>query len=354
MRLRTILALTLSLAAVSATVPARAETPQAALATSIEALRKHEERVTIIGERLSAAAAAAGWCDPVPTLGWTLGDVASYPKQLRPLVRRHWQLPNTTTLFVSSIAPDGTAAQAGVIVGMGIASIDGQVPVRYQGSTPTRRPLDLSERIVEAALGRGPVAVETVGSDGTTRRFELTGRPVCRSRFEVSAEDEEQAYADGSIVQVTAGMAEYTKDSDDQLAGVIAHEIAHNVLRHIPRQSEAGTPEDYRRHLRRYASLSRAMEEEADRLAVWLLMAAGYDPAAPVAFWQRFGPGHDSAHPFGRLHDPWRERVAAVEDELALMRREKAANPDARPALLERARPPSVAPASASVPQPNP
>jgi beta-barrel assembly-enhancing protease len=348
MRLRTILSLTLPFAAVSPAVPASADSPQAVLATSIEALRKHEERVTIIGERLSAAAAAAGWCDPVPSLGWTLGDVASYPKSLRPLVRRHWQLPNTTTLFVSSIAPDGTAAQAGVTAGMGIASIDGQVPVRYQGSTPTRRPLDVSEGIVEAALGRGPVAVETVGSDGTTRRFELTGRPVCRSRFEVSAEDEEQAYADGSIVQVTAGMAEYTKDSDDQLAGVIAHEIAHNVLRHIPRQSEAGTPDDYRRHLRRYANLSRDMEEEADRLAVWLLMRAGYDPEAPLAFWTRFGPNNDSAHPFGRLHDPWRDRVAAIQDELALMRREKEANPDARPALLDRARPvtPAAIPAN--------
>lgn len=354
MRVRALVSLAIAFGAASMSLTARAESPQAALATSIEALRKHEERVTIIGERLSAAAAAAGWCDPVPSLGWTLGDVASYPKSLRPLVRRHWQLPSTTTLFVSSIAPDGTAAQAGVTVGMGIASIDGQVPVRYQGSTPTRRPLDLSERIVEHALGRGPVAVETISADGTTRRFSLTGRSVCRSRFEVSAEDEEQAYADGSIVQVTAGMAEYTKDSDDQLAGVIAHEIGHNVLRHIPRQSEAGTPEDYRRYLRRYANISRDMEEEADRLAVWLLMAAGYDPEAPVAFWQRFGPGHDSAHPFGRLHDPWRDRVAAIEDELGLMRREKAANPDARPALLERARPPAVAPASASAPQSNP
>lgn len=343
MRLRLLLSLATALAVAA---PAQAESPQAVLTSSIEALRKHEERVTVIGERLSAAAAAAGWCDPVPSLGWTLGDVASYPKPLRPLVRRHWQLPNTTTLFVSSIAPDGTAAQAGVRVGMGIASLDGQVPVRYQGSTPTRRPLDLSERIVEEALGRGPVAVETVGSDGAIRRFSLTGRSVCRSRFEVSAEDEEQAYADGSIVQVTAGMAEYTKDSDDQLAGVIAHEIGHNILRHIPRQSEAGTPEDYRRFLRRYANISRDMEEEADRLAVWLLMRAGYDPEAPVGFWQRFGPGHDSAHPFGRLHDPWRDRVAAIEDELALMRREKAANPEARPALLERARPvtPPVSP----------
>lgn len=318
---------------------ALAESPQAALATSIEALRKHEQRVTVIGERLASAAAAAGWCEPVQSLGWTLGDLASYPKPLRPLVRRHWNLPSTTTLFVSSLSSEGTAAQAGVTVGMGIASIDGRAPVRYQGSTPSRRPLTLSEEMVEAALARGPVAVEGVTGNAPPRRFDLSGRPACRSRFEVSAEDEEQAYADGSVVQVTAGMAEYTKDNDDQLAGVVAHEIAHNMLRHIPRSDEAGTPEDYRRHLGRYANISRDMEEEADRLAVWLLLAAGYDPEAPLAFWQRFGPGHDSAHPWGRLHDPWRDRVAAIEDELALMRREKIADPAARPALLERARP---------------
>ncbi len=340
--MRSLAALALAIASLTGTT-ARADTPQATLAKSIDALRVHEGRVTVIGERLAAAAAAAGWCEPVQSLGWTLGHVASYPKSLRPLVRRHWGLPAGTSLFVSSIAPDGAAARAGLVAGMGIARIGEHVPVRYQGSDATREPLSRSEAAVEGALGDAPLAIEILAPDGTQRSVAVTGSPVCRSRFEVSAQDEEQAYADGSIVQVTAGMAEYTKDNDDQLAAVVAHEIAHNMLRHLPRSEEAGTPRDYRRHLRRYANLSRDMEEEADRLAVWLLNAAGYDPEAPIAFWSRFGPGHDSAHPFGRLHDPWRDRVAAIQDELALMRREKAANAAARPALLDRARPPEGA-----------
>jgi beta-barrel assembly-enhancing protease len=303
---------------------------------SLTALRKHEERMIAIGDRILRAAATAGWCDASQSLGWTLGELGQYPKELRQHVRTVWNLPDGPALFVSAVAPDGAAARAGIRPGMVIALLDGRLPMRNHLREPSRHALANSERLIDEALGRGPLALETIDSAGTRASVSLTGDLACATRFELSAEDEEQAYADGSLVQVTAGMGRYTDGQDDELAGVIAHEIAHNLLRHIPRSQEAGTPDDYRRYLGRYARISRKMEEEADRLAVWLLAVAGYDPEAPVRFWNRFGPNNDSAHPFGRLHDPWRVRVASIEDELAIMRAAKAADPDARPTLLER------------------
>jgi predicted Zn-dependent protease len=130
-------------------------------------------------------------------------------------------------------------------------------------------------------------------------------------------------------------MGTYTEGNDEELAAVMAHELAHNILRHVARSQEAGTPNNYTRYLNRYSRISRKMEEEADRLSVWILQIAGYEPSAPVTFWHRFGPNNDSAHPYGRLHDPWRVRVAALEDELGVMREAQATNPQARPALLD-------------------
>lgn len=323
-------------AALAMAVPASAQgTAQAEAAESIAQLRKHEERLILLGERLATAAAAAGWCEATQSLGWTLGELGQYPKNLRQLVRRSWALPDGPALFVSALAPDGAAAQAGLQPGTGILTIDGRTPMRNSYEGASRHALANSERVIDAALARGPLRIETLNRDGTRASYDLVGRPACPSRFEMSAEDEEQAYADGDIVQVTAGMGRYTDGSDAELAGVIAHELAHNMLRHIPRTEEAGTPTNYTRHLGRYARISRKMEEEADRLSVWLLAAAGMDPEAPLAFWQRFGPNNDSAHPFGRLHDPWRVRVAAIEDELAIMRSAKAADVNARPSLLD-------------------
>lgn len=318
----------------------QAPTGGSAVTQLIENLRtliKHEERVTAIGERLAVSAAAAGWCTPVASAGWTLGDLGMYPKALRPTVRRHFGLPADVSLFVSSLAPDGAAAQAGVRAGMGVSRIGDALPVRFRGTGPTRAALASNERTVARGLSNGTLAIEVVEADGTRRQIALTGRPACPSRFEVSAEDFENAFADGEVVQVTAGMAHDTRESDDELAAIIAHELAHNMLRHIPRSDEAGTPRDYRQHLARYANISRDMEQEADRMAVWLLAAANYDPEAPIRFWQRFGPGNDSSPRFGRLHDPWPARVSAIEDELVRMRAAKALDPQARPALLDRA-----------------
>lgn len=321
--------------AASAQTPPR-ETAATRAQASLTALRKHEERMIAIGDRILRAAGAAGWCDASQSLGWTLGELGQYPKELRQHVRAVWNLPDGPALFVSAVAPDGAAARAGIRPGMVISLLDGRLPMRNHLREPSRHALANSERLIDEALGRGPLAIETIDSAGTRSSVSITGDLACATRFELSAEDEEQAYADGSLVQVTAGMGRYTDGQDDELAGVIAHEIAHNMLRHIPRSQEAGTPDDYRRYLGRYARISRKMEEEADRLAVWLLAVAGYDPEAPVRFWQRFGPNNDSAHPFGRLHDPWRVRVASIEDELAIMRAAKEADPQARPALLDR------------------
>jgi beta-barrel assembly-enhancing protease len=335
-RLAPIAAVALVLLGTPQPVPAQSR-PSASASDSLAALRKQEERLIRLGERLATAAADAGWCEPAQSLGWTLGELGQYPKSLRQHVRRAWALPDGPALFVSALAPDGAAARAGLQPGTGIVSIDGNSPMRNVMAEASRHALANNERVIDAALARGPLRIETVSRDGTRAAYDLIGRAACPSRFELSAEDEEQAYADGSVVQVTAGMGRYTNDSDDELAGVIAHELAHNMLRHIPRSEEAGTPTDYTRHLGRYARISRKMEEEADRLSVWLLAAAGMNPEAPVTFWRRFGPNHDSAHPFGRLHDPWRTRVAAIEDELAKMRAAKASDGDARPSLLDLA-----------------
>lgn len=315
----------------SAVAQTRATTPQ----ESLSSLRKQEERVVAIGERISVAAASAGWCDPGHSLGWTLGEIGQYPKELRQAVKTQWRLPEGAVLFVASVAPDGAAARAGIAPGMAIVSLAGRTPMRNPYATASRHALEASERVIERTISNGPLRFETLGTDGLRRAWEVQARPACPTRFELSAETEEQAYADGRVVQVTAGMGTYTDGNDEELAAVMAHELAHNILRHIARSRDAGTPNDYTRYLNRYSRISRKMEEEADRLSVWILHIAGYTPSAPVTFWHRFGPNHDSAHPYGRLHDPWRTRVAALEDELRIMREAHAINPQARPALLE-------------------
>jgi beta-barrel assembly-enhancing protease len=322
-------------------IAAADDDPGIAVATAIPArvaqLRAQEERLVRISQRL--ALAAAPWCEPHRSMGWLLGDLGQYPKTIRQVVRDEWNLPSATTLFISAIAPDSAAARAGLTPGLAITSINGEAPMRYVGNEASRHALANSERVVEEALtaNAGVLTFETLALDGTRRSWTVTGRATCPTRFEMSADSEKQAFADGDIVQVTMGMALYAT-ADNELAGVIAHELGHNMLRHRLRSDARGIPVNYTRHLTRNARQVRGMEEEADRMSVWLLAQAGIDPTAPIAFWQRFGPNNDSPHPFGRLHDPWELRVAHLEDELALMRAARPRVPSTvRPPLLVQA-----------------
>ena len=155
----------IALAPGTASAQTRATSPQESLAD----LRKQEDRIVTIGERISVAAANAGWCDPGQSLGWTLGEIGQYPKPLRQAVKAQWRLPEGAVLFVASVAPDGAAAQAGVTPGMAIVTLAGRSPMRNPYAMPSRHALDVSERLIARTLENGPLQFETIAADGARR-----------------------------------------------------------------------------------------------------------------------------------------------------------------------------------------
>ena len=120
-------------------------------------------------------------------------------------------------------------------------------------------------------------------------------------RFGVIDEDEVNAFSlPGGWVYVYKGLIKKTA-SDDELAGVIAHEIAHVAARHAMNRYEAGlgaqllqlaviasrSPNAVGATIAAQAArlaYARQDELEADRLAVQYLRAAGYDPTAMLRF----------------------------------------------------------------------
>ncbi len=85
----------------------------------------------------------------------------------------------------------------------------------------------------------------------------------------------------GGKIGVYTGLLRLVRN-DDQLAAVIAHEVAHAVAHHaserIARAQSMG---------RGFSELSfdREQESEADHIGVFLMTFAGYDPQQAVAFW---------------------------------------------------------------------
>jgi predicted Zn-dependent protease len=135
----------------------------------------------------------------------------------------------------------------------------------------------------------------------------------------------------GGKIAVYTALIDKLKITDDELAAVMGHEIAHALREHSrERASEqaiagigisivaavAGLGQVGQKGMEyAYQGLlglpnSRAHETEADRIGVELAARAGYDPRAAITLWQKMGKvGGDEPPKFLSTHPPRTDRV---------------------------------------------
>jgi len=137
----------------------------------------------------------------------------------------------------------------------------------------------------------------------------------CASSFEVLLGPGFDASADGRLVQV--GVRFLERYSDDQVAVIVAHELAHNVLRHPDRLTAAGVNRGLLKEFGRNGRLFRRTEDEADRLGAILYRNVGWDPAGAVAFWRDHGREIDRGLLRARTHAGAQARSRSIAAEVA-------------------------------------
>ncbi len=153
-------------------------------------------------------------------------------------------------------------------------------------------------------------------------------------RWEVNVLESPQVNAwcmPGGKIAVYSGLIDKLKLTDDELAAVMGHEIAHALREHSrERASEqamaglgisilstvAGLGQLGQRGMEyAYQGLlglpnSRAHETEADRIGVELAARAGYDPRAAISLWEKMAKAGGSEPPkFLSTHPPRTERM---------------------------------------------
>ncbi|MGQ7830438.1 hypothetical protein [Altererythrobacter sp. Z27] len=260
-----------------------------------------EGRLQDIGWKL--ATANAPFCDKaIPAVGLQLHDMASYgdPAAMRLL------LGLTHDFALLTVASDSPAAAAGLAPGSEIAAIDEVEPNHWEtsGSRDWRRTVRAHDLIDARLVENGSVTVTPIGGAPVT----LAPVMACASRFELGGSGK-RAVAEGTRVIIDRDFPGFDY-AEDELAAAIAHELAHNLLRHRAWLDGEG---------RRQGNI-RLTEREADRMMPWLLANAGYDPGAAMRFMQLWGPRHSGGILRKRSHDGWDERAEAIEAETALVR----------------------------------
>ena len=300
------------------------------------ATRAPDLRLATIGHRL--AVANLDWCAARAWLpGFVIHDLSQYDAALRPQAIREYGLDAGPGVLV--LVPGGPAERAGLRADDILLALDGRPVPR---GTPGRAgSFEQMERILAAldeALADGRVVLR-VRRGGERREFAVQAERGCASRFQLLPGGRMNAMADSVYVQVTTALADYTRD-DGELAAVLAHEFAHNVLGHRVRLNQAGVRRGLLANFGNNARRIRETEVEADRLSVYLMERAGYDPEAAVRFWSRFG-----RRGFNFLGSPthpnWRLRVQSLEAEIARIRTARAAGRSPAPDFVTLPRRPS-------------
>lgn len=316
-----------AMALTSASASAAPARPAENLAEPMQQLAAMEARVATLATRL--ARGAARWCPrTMPTPGWLLGDRRLYGDKVWLVASRVYGAGDGDNLFIAALDPGGAAAQAGLRVGDSISAVHDAAPPQAPGTPHARMAwahnilaqLPMDQRL-SVAVTRLPAPVI------------LAPAPGCSSEFRVEAYDSVRAQADGEVVYIPAGMVRFAAN-DGELATVIAHELAHNILMHRTRLNAAGIDRGLGQQFGRSARLTRATEIEADRLSVWLLADAGFDADTAAHFWTSYGKRRGGGIFAAPTHPKWRERVRIVRSEAALMRSMRAANPGALPPLV--------------------
>jgi hypothetical protein len=301
-------------------------------------LRTLDSRVATIGHRL--AVASLDLCRDRQWLpGFVIHDLSQYGVSHRDAAIRAFGLDRGPGVL--ALAEAGPADRHGLRLDDVLVTADGaglsrEAPSAGRSFDQVERMLDVIERAF--ADGSAELAVLRGGERLAIR---IAAEQGCPSRFQLIPSRRLNARADGRYVQVTSAISQYVLD-DQELAAVLAHEFAHNILHHRVRLDEAGVARGFFGNFGRNARLIRETESEADRLSIYLLERAGYDPEAAVRFWARFG--RRGLNFLGSpTHPNWRARIALFEEEIRHIREARAAGRVPIPSFIANRTPPAAA-----------
>lgn len=270
-------------------------------------IQKDDQLVQSIGWRL--ARANARFCARAgPGVGIMLQDARTFDDPA--LARAVYGLSGD--IGIAAIAADGPAAATGLLLNATVLAVDGLAITSLPEPRPGHwdRQMALQDRLEQAVRRKGAVTLTLAGGQSLT----ISGQTVCTVRF-LMDDSTGNAGANRDIVRIGRPMAEALHWDEAEVAALMAHEMAHAVLDHQTWLAHGGS--------------TRKAEREADRLSVWLLANAGYDPQAAPRWIAKIGPRYQIGFLVSPSHGGWRTRARDMTAEIATMQAARAGSPEA-------------------------
>jgi hypothetical protein len=226
------------------------------------------------------------------------------------------------------VAPTSPAEKSELKQGDNLVSIDNWV-------VPAGK--DANKLIKEklALLGKNYAPVNMVVSrDGAEVKTSITPVKACDFGVYLAPDDVKNAYADGKNIVVYKGMMDFFK-TDEEIALVLSHELAHNSMKHIDAKQKnaivggifgllldiaaAGAGVNTNGEFAKAGAgiagntYSVAFEQEADYVGLYLMKKADYDIQHAADFWRRMAVSNSQAITIKSSHPTTPERFVAIE-----------------------------------------
>jgi len=289
---------------------------------------KNQLRVITVANKISHAASPYCPDKVTPSVGFIASSDKQFNADVRKAAAKLWAVGDKNTII--GVVAGSPADKAGLKVGDVITKIENKevkpdaINLKDYFPTPYIEAQAVNFYVTREA---GEVVVPVIA--------EL----ACDYPAVVSSNDAVNAYADGSKIFITTGMLRFT-ENDDELATVIGHELAHNQMGHIRKQSgnrmigallgalvTVATGVDVTNAGANIAgsAFSQEFEAEADYVGIYNASRAGYDISSSPNFWRRMGAEHPTAISHGSSHPSTANRFVALDNAVKEINEKKVA-----------------------------
>lgn len=267
--------------------------PQVSVAeeTTLRTLISHQDRLYRVAAPLLVNNPDLCKGNARDLLGFTAKNKYSYSSDLLPAAQALFGMDDR--LQIMGVLAGSGAARAGIRRGDKLIDAEGR-PLP-EGPNAERE----AAAILGPLIAARPSIKLTVLRNNANTVVTVPLTRACAYSIELGNVDTVNAYDDGRRVLITRGMMNFVR-SDEELAYVLAKEMAHNSLGHAGKQNMSATIGSIIDNLTRVrpdvttlagTSGVRPMPQEldaaADTLSLYMLARAGYSIDRARAFWER-------------------------------------------------------------------
>ena len=248
-------------------------------------------------------------------------------------------------LEITYVIKSSPAAKAGLKVGDILLSVNGK-----NIATGKNASKNFAKTLKKEIKENTALSFEVIRDD-LNQLYSVTPIEVCDYPLILTGDSAVNAFADGNSIYMTQGMMDFAT-ADDELALVIAHELAHNAMRHIDakRTNAMGglvidiligvlTGVDTQgMFTQNFAQAhSQEFESEADYVGLYMCEISGYDITDAAYFWRRMGVKHPGSieQNHAATHPSSPERFVSIEDTIKEIERKKTLGEELMPNIDE-------------------